>query len=322
VYTFPPGRFSPGGGTPMWFRMVGRSIFAALAALLAAGCASTVEVRPAAEALAPTVTVVVGLPVSIGWGGDVELRRIQRRASDSLIATTGGRAVIAEELVTGEDDAAVAAALRSLGEDPTCALTFTTSVAMGGRMVNGASPIPGFIVGKRLVVDYHAAIEVRHLGSRDLIGTVETIASGAPNEAEVGPDGEKNAAMTSLDAAFEKAVAAFAPRLVSAGRAAQIVEVPTEAARSVARRLIALGALYPELSLDEMQELAQSRERFLVLDPGPLRGLGIARGDLLGIPGGVTAASRAALVRAVARGLRPALAVERGGQRYVLASTR
>jgi hypothetical protein len=71
-----------------------------------------------------------------------------------------------------------------------------------------------------------------------------------------------------------------------------------------------------------MQELAQSRERFLVIDPGPLARLGIARGDLLGVPGGVTAASRAALARAVARGLRPALAVERDGQRYVLASAR
>jgi hypothetical protein len=306
----------------MWFRMVGRSIVAALAALLVAGCASTVEVRPAAEALAPTVTVVVGLPLSIGWGGDIELRRIQRRASDSLVAATGGRAVIAEELVTGEDDQAVAAALRALGEDPARALTFTTSVAMGGRMVNGISPIPGFIVGKRLVVDYHAAIEVRHLGSREVIGTVETIASGAPNEAEVGPDGEKHAAMEALDTAFEKAIASFAPRLVSAAPAAQIVEVPADAAKSVARRLTALGALYPELSLDQMQELGQSRERFLVLAPGPLAGLGIARGDLLGVPGGVTAASRAALARAVARGLRPALAVERGGQRYVLASAR
>ena len=48
--------------------------------------------------------------------------------------------------------------------------------------------------------------------------------------------------------------------------------------------------------------------------------LGIARGDLLGVPGGATAASRAALARAVAHGLKPALAVERGGQRYVLAA--
>jgi hypothetical protein len=306
----------------MKFRMSGRTIVAVLAALLAAGCASTVEVRPAAEALAPTVAVVVGLPLSIGWGGDVELRRIQRRASDSLVAVTGGRAVIAEELLTGEDDAAVAAALGALGEDPTRALTFTTTVAMGGRMLNGAAPIPGFIVGKRLVVDYHAAIEVRHLGSREVIGTVETIASGAPNEAEVGPDGEKHAAMEALDVAFDKAIAAFAPRLLSTGRAAQIAEVPAEAAKSVARRLTALGALYPELSLDQMQALAQSRERFLVLEPGPLTRLGIARGDLLGVPGGVTAASRAALARAVARGLRPALAVERDGQRYVLARAR
>jgi len=303
-------------------RMAGRTRVAAVAALLVAGCASTVEVRPAAQALAPSVTVVVGLPLSIGWGGDVELRRIQRRASDSLIAATGGRAVIAEELITGEDDAAVAAALRGLGEDPARALTFTTSVAMGGRMVNGIAPIPGFLVGKRLVVDYHAAIEVRHLGSREVIGTVETIASGAPNEAEVGPDGEKHAAMEALDTAFAKAIAAFAPRLVSTGPAAQIAEVPAEAAKSVTRRLTALGALYPELSLDQMEGLARSPERFLVLEPGPLVALGIARNDLLGVPGGVTAASRAALARAVARGLRPALAVVRDGQRYVLASAR
>ena len=255
-------------------------------------------------------------------GGDAELRRIQRRASDSLIDVTGGRAVIAEELVTGEDDAAVAAACKTLGEDPARALTFAITVAMGGRMVNGTSPIPGFIVGKRLVVDYHAHIDVRQLGAREIIGSVETIASGAPNEPEVGPDGEKHAVMEALDAALEKAVATFAPRLVASGRGAAMVEIPPEAAASVTRRLTTLGVLYPELSLDEMQALAQSRERFLVLAPGPLGALGIARGDLLGVPGGATAASRAALARAVAHGLKPALSVERGGQRYILASAR
>ena len=294
----------------------------ALAALLAwaGGCASTIEVLPAAETLAPTVVSVVGLPLSVGWGGDVELRRIQRRASDSLIAASGGRAVIAEELVTGEDDPAVAGALKSLGEDPQHALTFAINVAMGGRMENGSPPIPGFIVGKRLVVDYHAHIDVRQLGSREVIGSVETIASGAPNEPEVGPDGEKHAVMEAIDAALEKAIATFAPRLAVHASGAAIVEIPPEAAASVTRRLTALGTLYPELSLDEMQSLAQSRERFLVLDPGALAALGIARGDLLGVPGGVSAASRAALARAVARGHRPALAVERGGQRYVLAA--
>lgn len=288
--------------------------------MCAAGCTSTVEVRPAAETLAPTVVSVVGLPLSVGWGGVGELRRIQRRASDSLIAASGGRAVIAEELVTGEDDPAVAGALKSLGEDPQHALTFAINVAMGGRMENGVSPIPGFIVGKRLVVDYHAHIDVRQLGSREIIGSVETIASGAPNEPEVGPDGAKHAVMEAIDAALEKAVATFAPRLASQTSWATIVEVPPEVAASVTRRLTALGMLYPELSLDEMQALAQSPERFLVLDPGALAPLGIARGDLLGVPGAVSAASRAALARAVARGRRPALAVERGGQRYVLAA--
>ena len=314
----------------MWFRSAGRSsefasalAFAGLALACAAGCASSVEVRPAAESLAPTVASVVGLPLSVGWGGDAELRRIQRRASDSLIAATGGHAVIAEELVTGEDDPAVTGALKSLGEDPKRALTFTLNVAMGGRMENGISPIPGFIVGKRLVVDYHAHIDVRQLGNREIIGSVETVASGAPNEQEVGPDGEKHAAMEAIDAALEKAIATFAPRLASnasGASATTIVEVPPEVAASVTRRLTALGILYPELSLDEMQALAQSRERFLVLAPGPLAALGIARGDLLGVPGGVTPASRAALARAVAHGLKPALAVERGGQRYVLAA--
>ena len=308
----------------MWFRITGRATAFAVAAGMAlawgAGCASTVEVRPAAESLAPTIASVVGLPLSIGWGGDTELRRIQRRASDSLIAATGGRAVIAEELVTGEDDPAVAAALKSLSEDPKHALTFAINVGMGGRMENGISAIPGFIVGKRLVVDYHAHIDVRQLGNREIIGSVETVASGAPNEPEVGPDGEKHAVMEAIDAALEKAIATFAPRLASNASGATIVEVPPEAAASVTRRLTALGTLYPELSLDEMQALAQSRERFLVLAPGALAALGIARGDLLGVPGGATAASRAALARAVAHGLKPALAVERGGQRYLLAA--
>lgn len=308
----------------MWFRMTGRALelgFAsALAFACAAGCTSTVEVRPGAESLAPTVASVVGLPLSIGWGGDGELRRIQRRASDSLIAATGGRAVIAEELLTGEDDPAVAGALKSLGEDPKHALTFAINVGMGGRMQNGVSAIPGFIVGKRLVVDYHAHIDVRQLGSREIIGSVETIASGTPNEPEVGPDGEKHAVMEAIDAALEKAIATFAPRLASNAPGSTIVEVPPEVAASVTRRLTALGTLYPELSLDEMQALAQSRERFLVLDAGALAALGIARGDLLGVPGGATAASRAALARAVAHGLKPALAVERGGQRYILAA--
>ena len=67
-----------------------------------------------------------------------------------------------------------------------------------------------------------------------------------------------------------------------------------------------------------MQSLADSRERFLVVEPGQLTTLGVQAGDLLGVPGGQTRASRAALARAVARGVKPLVAVVRGGQRYIL----
>lgn len=303
------------------FKIHSRGALAVVAAVAwASGCSSTIDVLPAAETLAPRIVTVVGLPLSIGWGGPVQLRRVQRRASDSLIAATGGRAVIAEELSTGEDDAQVAAALRALGEDPALALTFAIGVRLGGRQVSGIAPISGFIVGKNLVVDYHARIEIRHLGASEVIGAVETVATGAPNEPEVAANGDKHAAMEAIDSAIEKAVARFAPRLVSPARGSRIVEVPVAASKNAALRLAALSELYPELSLDEMQRLAQSRERFLVLVPGELATLGLARGDLLGVPGGQTAASRAALARAVARGQKPALAIDRAGQRYILAS--
>jgi hypothetical protein len=297
-----------------------RGRWAALLAVVGLACSSTVEVRPAARAVAPTVDTVVGLPISIGWGSDGELRRIQRRASDLLIAATGGRAVIAEELIEGEDDAAVTAALRALGEDPARAVALTMSVGVGGRLVAGASPIPGFIVAKHMVVDYHARIEVRRVGSKELLGAVETIGSGRPNEAEIGPGGRNGAALEAIASAVEKVVAAFAPRLTPAERPFRLVEVPVEDARSVTRRLSALGVLYPDLSIDQMQAVAQSRDRFLVLEPGELVSFGVQAGDLLGVPGGQTAASRAALARALSRGLRPALAVERAGQAYILAS--
>ncbi len=293
----------------------------ALLALLGAGCSSTVEVRPAAHAVAPTIDTVVGLPMSIGWGGDIDLRTLQRRTSDTLIEASGGRAVIAEELIDGEDEAAINAALRALGEDPARALTFSLSVAIGGRMVSGTSAIPGFIVGKHVVVDYRARIEVRHVGTKQVLGSVDTIASGRPNEAEVGPKGRKGAALEAIESAIEKALATFAPRLVPHERPFQIVEIPPSQAASVTRRLALLGTIYPELTVEQMQEIAQSRERFFVVEPGELTAFGVAAGDMLGVPGGTTAATRAALARALSRGLRPSLAVERAGEQYILAAT-
>jgi hypothetical protein len=305
-------------------RSVKRAVWFALALLAAplVGCTTTAEVRPMAQALAPNVDTVVGLPISIGFGGDSELRRIQRRTSDSLIAASGGHAVIAEELTTGEEEQAVVAALHGLGEDPARAITLTMTVGLGGRLIPNASAIPGFLVGKRVVVDFHAHIEVRRAGSKEVIGTVETVASGSPNEPEVSADGKKRAAMEAIDAALDKVIATFAPRLSPQERPFSVVEIPVEAARSVTRRLTTLGTLYPELSMDDMQALAESPERFLVVDPGVLVVFGLERGDLLGVPAGQTSASRAALARAVAHGIPPALAVERGGQRYMLASTR
>ncbi|MES1165039.1 MAG: hypothetical protein ABUR63_04735 [Verrucomicrobiota bacterium] len=277
--------------------------------------------RPAAHAVAPTIDTVVGLPISIGWGGDIDLRKLQRRTSDLLVEAAGGRAVIAEELVEGEDEAAVTAALRALGEDPARTLTFALTVTMGGRLVAGTSAIPGFLVGKRVVVDYHARIEVRHVGSKQVLGSVETVASGRPNDAEVGAKGQKGAALEAIASAVEKALAAFAPRLLPRERPFQIVEIPPAQAASVTRRLALLGTVYPELSVEQMQEIARSRERFFVVEPGELTALGVVAGDMLGVPGGYTAASRAALARALSRGLQPALAIERAGQQYILAAT-
>ncbi|MFL5304873.1 MAG: hypothetical protein ACJ8F1_06645 [Polyangia bacterium] len=294
---------------------------ALLALLLPAGCSSTIEVRPAAHAVAPTIDAVLGLPISIGWGGDADLRKLQRRTSDLLIEATGGRAVIAEELVEGEDEAAVTAALRALGEDPARTLAFALTVTTGGRLVPGTSAIPGFIVGKHVVVDFHAHIEVRHVGSKQVLGSVETVTSGIPNDPEVGAKGQKGAALEAIASAVEKALAAFAPRLMPAGHPFRMVEIPPSEAASVTRRLTLLATVYPELTVEQMQEIAQSRERFFVVEPGELTALGVAGGDMLGVPGGHTAATRAALARALSRGLQPQLAIERAGQQYILAAT-
>jgi hypothetical protein len=301
-----------------------RRIGLLIAAVLGAGAActtSTVEVRPEARALAPAVTTIVALPTSVDWGGPGDQRRLQRRTGDSLLELTGGRAVITEEL-TGDDDASVVETLRALGEDPNGAITFRVRVGLGKRIVPNAMPISSFSATRRLVVDYTALIEVRRVGSNAVIGTVETIASGSANEPEVGPDGKRRGPLAAIDDALDEAVRNFAPRLATVRRRTLVVEVPRASATSVGRRLEALAELYPELSVEQMQRLGQARERFLVVAPGPLAALGLAADDLLGVPGGDTAASHAALMRAYARGKKPLLAVERHGQRYILAAAR
>jgi hypothetical protein len=283
----------------------------------AGGCTSSVDLRPEAETLAPFVSTIVAMPTSLDWGALPDQRRLQRRTGDSLLELTGGRAVIAEEL-GGQDDEYLQQMLRTLGEDPAHALSFTISVGTGKRLLKGAAPISGFQSPQRLVLDFIARIEVRHVGAPAVIGTVESIETANPNEPEVSPTGESQGPMAAIDDALDRAVRAFAPALSTRRQRTLIVEVPVAASRSLVGRLQALQQLYPELTEPQLQRLAASRERFLVVDPGRLAGLGIEAGDLLGVPGGETIASHAALVRAVARGRKPLLMIDRNGQHYVL----
>ncbi len=303
----------------MAFRITSGSLAMGLLVAATAGCFSSVDLGPRAPLLAPDVEVVVGLPVSIAWGGPVELRRIQRRTSDSLLAATGGSAVIAEELGAGEAGAGLAPALRALGEDASRALTLALSVRIGGRREPGVSPIPGFLVGSLAIIDYRVHVEVRSAATGETVGSVDTIASGRANDPEVGPRGERRAAMQAIDEALRKTIRAFAPRLARAGRPFDVAEDSAGPAASLTERLSRLAELYPELSVDEMEALALSTDSLLVLEPGPLRALGLLRGDLLWVPRGAASSARAALARAVSRGAPPTIEVDRQGQHYLLA---
>jgi hypothetical protein len=300
-------------------RRAARALALALGALGAGACGATVEVRPAGAAFAPTIVTVVQLPPAIDKGiAAVEQPRIQRVADDSLLEVTGGRAVIAAEL-PGNGDGDVQAALRVLGEDAGNALTFSLAVRRGGRLVEGANPIPSFEAPRHLAIDYVARVEVRHVGAPDVIGVVEAVESGADDEsATAAVPGEKRGAAAAIDEALEEAVHTFAPRLYTPRRPTLIVEVPVAVSHDLVRKVETLQRLYPELSVAQIQTLADSRERFLVVAPGHFEKLGVQPGDVLGVPGGETRASRAALARLVARGGKPLLAIVRGGQRYIL----
>lgn len=297
--------------------MVHRTL--AVVACVAGACSSTVEVRPEARSLAPNVNMIVSLPTSLDWGLPADQRRLQRRAGDLVLEMTGGRAVITEEL-TGDDDASIQETLRALGEDAAGAISFRIGVAIGKRLVNNANPIASFNTTKRLVVDFKAHLEVRRVGSAEVIGTVDTVTSGPANEPEVDADGDRRGPLEAIEDALDRAMREFAPRLGPRRPTPFIVEVPGAASTSVVRRLTALAELYPELPIEDLQKLGGSRERFLVVVPGSLARLGVQPGDLLGVPGGETRASHAALLRALARGQRPVLAVERGGEHFITAA--
>ena len=111
---------------------------------------------------------------------------------------------------------------------PAGALTFSVHVGVGKRLLNGAAPDSRFQVSRRLVVDYRARVEVRRVGSAAVLGSVDTIASGAANEPEVDEGGQTHGAMQAIDNALEKASTwAFAPGLLTQRRTTLLVEIPS-----------------------------------------------------------------------------------------------
>jgi hypothetical protein len=307
--------------------------------VLAAACAeTTANVEPEVGAAQPHVSAVAALPVFLGFGKPIDQRRAQRRSEDALIALSGGRAILTSELRAGApagadapeiDDRQIAESARALGEKPEEVLTFAIVASRGQRTVPNASPIPGFGLGRRMIMDYIVRLEVRRAGKPDVLGTIDAIATGEPNGSEIGPHGESLGVQKAIDDALARAVHTFAPGLEPGGVPEEggaggvlIAEVPAAAGDSAAARSKALQELYPELSIGEMHALVSSRQRLLVIRPGTLVGLGLAPGDLVGLPVGQPLGSRAELVRGLARGRVLKVVVERGGQRYLLASAR
>src|SRR5262249_33493455 len=152
------------------------------------------------------------------------------------------------------DDVKLASDLKMLGEQPDRVLTFAVVVSRSGRKVPNVSPIPGFQLGSRLVMDYTVRLEVRQAGRADVIGTIDAVVTGDPNEPEIGARGESLGAQKAVDDALARAVRAFAPGLMASaadgGAEMLIVEIPVASSGSTVERSKALQELYPELSID------------------------------------------------------------------------
>jgi len=301
---------------------------AALCATVAGCVGPQVNVESEASAVAGGVTAIAGLPNDLAYGTPAEQRRAQRRTDDALLVLAGGHAVLSGELGAREGhelaDKEIVDGVRAAGQDPEHVLTFAIMASRARRFVANGS---GFELGRRLVLDYIVRLEVRRVGHADVIGTVDTVVAGNPNEGEVGARGESLGLQKAIEEAIAKAVRTFAPRLAAraaSGRAApeppMIAEVPVGAGAATVARLQAVQELYPELSIEQVQALATSGERFLVVRPGALAPIGVAAGDLLAPPFGQELTSRAALARLLAGGGPVKLVVQRAGQRYLLAS--
>jgi len=291
---------------------------------LVAGCSGVVaNVLPEAHALAPNVTMVVGLPPVLEFRRSGELGRVTRRMGDALLAASGGNAILPEELEDAEGPA-VAKAVRALGADVDHAITFRIVASRVAREDAAPSPLPGLRTQVFVVLDYIVRLEVGRPGRDDLLGTVETLAAASPEDPEMGPEGASLGLQSAVDEAINDAVARFAPSLRSSIAPLRVIEVPGAPpgkTQTGPQRLGALAMLYPEYPAEFLRKLAGSEARFLVLSPGALQRVGVSAGDLLGASRGGVLASRAVLARKLATGVVPAMYAERAGDRFLISQT-
>jgi hypothetical protein len=306
---------------------------AATAGMAVSGCGTArVHSRPSAQTIAQTVTAVVALPPRLGFGRAVDQRRTARRTGDTLIAATGGRAILAEELAS-TDPVFLTDCVRELGEDPARTLTFSIVGARSERVEASAAPVPrGLRRPHYKYADYLVRLDVRRADAPDVvIGSIETYATEHSRTPEVDPKGRPHGLQRAVDEAVVKAVQSFAPGLVPAAPAPlmpSLIESPAggdnaraSGALAAVDRLRKLQALYPERPANELASLASSNARFLVIDPGRLAALGVAAGDLVSGLGGRSLGSRASLARILARGSTPAMSIDREGSRFLVGQT-
>jgi hypothetical protein len=288
------------------------------------GCGTTiVHARADAAEFAPKVTAVMALPPRLGFGRAVDQRRAARRTGDALIEASGGHAILAEELPR-LDPELLGDGIRSLGEDPSQTLTFSVTAARGERMES----VAGIAGAVRRYMDYTVRLDVRRADRPEVLGSIETCATAFSVAPDLDTEGRPQGLQKAINDAVTSALKTFAPQLVAATPFPTLVEVPARlednlqgGSLAAVDKLRKLEALYPELAVDDLAALASSRARFLVVNPGRLANVGIARGDLVSGMGGQTLGSRAALARILARGDVPALSIDRVGGRFLVGQT-
>jgi len=293
------------------------------ACLFVAACASTVATSPPTPGPGPArITAIVVFPPLLGFGGPAERLRAARRMGDGLIEATGGHAIFAEEL-PGRSPATMAEGLRALGEDPLTTLTFSVSALRTERLESIGMVGAAQVV--RRYADYTVRLEIRQVAAAEVIGRVETFGSALANAPEVDAKGKPQGLQGAIDIAVRDGLARFAPHLKPGAPFPTVAEIPAEleqhagsGAPALVERLRRLVALYPELTLDQLSQLATGRARFLIIKPGRLAALGVQAGDLLDGVSGHVLGSRAALARSLARGEVPAFSVERAGGRFLV----